>query len=80
VTRQQVEHVVSAMEGLAEHMAHMAQTLDQSKTDTSPLRPLSERLDELFSGYVMDGQRDAHSAALGQGGQKSGGGKKIELF
>ncbi|GAB2900517.1 hypothetical protein GCM10027046_31970 [Uliginosibacterium flavum] len=81
VTRQQVEHVVGAMGGLAEHLAQMAQTLDQSRSDVPPLRPLGERLDEMFSGYVMDGQRDAHASALGRNAAPAGGGgKKIELF
>lgn len=82
VTRQQVEHVVGAMDGLAEHLAQMATSLDQSCSEVPPLRPLGERLDEMFSGYVMEGQRDAHSAALGRSAPPAsgGGGKKIELF
>lgn len=81
VTRQQVEHVTGAVERVSEHLATMAEILDQSQPEAPVLTPLESMLDEMFSGYVMDDQRDAHAAALGRSSTAaSTSGKKIELF
>ena len=81
VTRQQVEHVLGAIGGLSGHLARMASVLDQEQEEAPVLVPLDDMLDEMFSGYVMDGQRDAHAAALGNASPAaSSRGPKIELF
>jgi hypothetical protein len=44
------------------------------------LQPLSEHLDQIYSSYVMDSQRDTHHSATKSGTPASKGGPKIELF
>jgi methyl-accepting chemotaxis protein len=81
VTRQQLEQVVSALERLDDHAALLAERLDQFEDPNFELRPLAHHLDELYSKYVMQSQRDTHQAALGATSSAgSQDGPKVELF
>jgi methyl-accepting chemotaxis protein len=68
VTRQQIEHVIAALAKLDQHATAIADVLDNA-TDVSreeAVTPLARQLDEIFSTYVMDQQRDAHQNANGK--------------
>ncbi len=82
VTRQQIEHTAESLRRLDEHLAQLADRLTQAENPDFRYTPLAERLDEIYSRYVMDQQRQTHQAALHQPGGRaaSGGGAKIELF
>jgi methyl-accepting chemotaxis protein len=82
VTRQQIEQVIDALNRLDSHSAMLAQRLDEFENPDYEVRPLSEHLDQIYSKYVMDSQRETHHAATGQAGQpvSSGSGPKVELF
>ena len=69
VTRQQIEHVMSALQRLDEHAAAVAGALGQSATmaDAAPIKPLAEQLEDVFAGYVMAQQRDTHERSLAGG-------------
>jgi hypothetical protein len=43
------------------------------------MSPLSDRLDQIYSTYVMNSQRQSHYAATGKGGAGTGE-PKVELF
>ncbi|HTY04680.1 MAG TPA: methyl-accepting chemotaxis protein [Rhodocyclaceae bacterium] len=81
VTRQQLEHVRAALDRLDEHVAMLADRLDQMDDPDFRMSPLSERLEQIYGTYVMNSQRQSHRAALTIG--KSGAdedGPKVELF
>ncbi|NSL54256.1 methyl-accepting chemotaxis protein [Uliginosibacterium aquaticum] len=80
VTRQQVEHVLAAIGKLGAHLEQMAGVLDPACAEAPTLVPLADTLDDMFSNYVMDEQRDAHASALGNSPAAGGGGPKVELF
>lgn len=70
VTRQQIEHVVTALQRLDEHIELLGRRLQSCSTaDDAELRPLAEHLQEIYSGYVMHAQRDDHHNALGTSGR-----------
>lgn len=79
VTRQQVEHVTSALNRLD---AYLLTLLEQLNDPTTPMtfKPLAAHLNEMFDGYVMDAQRNQHARATGRSAASSGGGAKVELF
>jgi len=87
VTRQQVEHVMSALHRLDTHLALLLQQLNDPSAAVN-IKPLAQHLNEMFDGYVMDKQRNQHSQAFASGassrggnnGGNSGGGPKVELF
>ena len=81
VTRQQIEQVVNALDRLDAHAEHLAQRIEQMENPQFMLQPLARHLDEIYSSYVMNSQRDSHHGALRDG--KTGGdegGPKVELF
>ncbi|MGE5468399.1 MAG: methyl-accepting chemotaxis protein [Ignavibacteria bacterium] len=84
VTRQQIEQVVDALNRLDHHTQLLATRLERFDDDETRLPPLTEHLDQLYSNYVMDAQRDSHRQALGNAGvstgSSSGSGPKVELF
>jgi hypothetical protein len=47
-----------------------------------PLKPLESHIEDLFSGYVMASQREAHKGATGSQSmaKSSHDGLKVELF
>ncbi len=81
VTRQQVEHVMGALQRLDDHFANLRQQLNDPESKVQ-FKPLAEHLNEMFDGYVMDQQRGQHTQALGGKTTSSGGGSgsKVELF
>lgn len=79
VTRQQVEHVMHALDRLDGHLATLRQQLRQPNSAIE-FTPLASHLNEMFDGYVMDQQRSKHSQALGNTQASSGSGPKVELF
>ncbi len=92
ITRQQLEHVQSALQVLDACAIRIAEQLPEALLHQIKAGRLTAELQRLFADYAMDSQRQAHQAALGsvQGG--SGGssektktnvstsGPKIELF
>jgi len=81
VTRQQVEHVMGALQRLDDHFATLRQQLNDPESQVQ-FKPLAEHLNEMFDGYVMDQQRGQHTRALGGNAtsSSSGSGPKVELF
>jgi methyl-accepting chemotaxis protein len=80
VTRQQIEQVVDALNRLDGHSKLLAGRLDQFEDPHFQLQPLSEHLDQIYSNYVMDSQRDTHNNATGSGAAPAAVRPKIELF
>ena len=83
VTRQQLEHTVDSLTRLDSHLGVLAERLEQSANPDFSYTPLAEHLDEIYSRYVMDQQRQSHADALGSTPAKAGdapANNKIELF
>ena len=81
VVRQQLEHVSHAVTRLDKHSLQLATALRDPEGGTLP-DSITKQLEEMFDGYVMDQQRQAHQQFLsGQVAPNSGRGlPKIELF
>ena len=82
VTRLQIEQVIDALNRLDSHATMLAARLGQMEDPNFTVQPLSEHLDQMYSNYVMDSQRDTHHSATGSGSGSAAktGGPKIELF
>ena len=80
VTRQQIEQVVDALNRLDSHTTMLASRLDQLEDPDFTVQPLSAHLDQIYSNYVMESQRDTHNSATGSGAKAGKAGPKIELF
>ena len=82
MTRQQIEQVQDALNRLDSHADLLATRLKQFEDPHFELRPLTAHLDEIYSNYVMNSQRDTHHAATGKGSAQtaSSSGPKVELF
>ena len=80
VIRQQLEQVGESLSRFDSHMEQLADQLGHTGEEGFSFRPLSEHLEEIYQGYVMDAQRDGHAAAVGAGGGDGAGGPKVELF
>ena len=86
VVRQQLEQVASALERLDTHASALARRLSHPGEEPDrELMNFDHQLDELFAGYVMDGQRERHHETLGvRGSYTTGaaatGGPRVELF
>lgn len=78
IIRQQLEHMTRMAEMVGDHLLTIAETLGERGAAPADSR-LSDKLDELFGGYVMDHQRVAHRAAQGQA-MAANSGAMIELF
>lgn len=65
VTRQQIEQVISGIDRLNAHAGSLARVLEGGAGAASQegVVSLSEQLDQVYSNYVMDQQRDAHQQA-----------------
>jgi methyl-accepting chemotaxis protein len=70
VTRQQIEHAMHALTQLDEHARLLAERLQCDGVGGGAYHPIEQRLETLYSGYVMTGQRDAHQTAV-TGGARS---------
>lgn len=66
VTRQQIEHVIKALQRLDAHSGALADVLERggNASGEDALVPLSDQLAEIFDSYVMNQQRDTHDAAM----------------
>jgi len=84
VTRQQIEQVIDALGRLDRHSQLLAERLQNFENDEAVMQPLSEHLDQIYSQYVMESQRDSHQQAMGGGAAaragNGGSGPKVELF
>jgi methyl-accepting chemotaxis protein len=81
VTRQQIEHVVAALNRLDGHATELADRLDRFDDPGVALKPLSQHIDQIYQDYVMSSQRESHQAALNRKSDSdSGSGPKVELF
>jgi methyl-accepting chemotaxis protein len=80
VTRQQIEQVIDALNRLDSHSTLLASRLEQLENPDFELQPLSVHLDQIYSNYVMDSQRDTHNSATKRSATASKAGPKIELF
>jgi methyl-accepting chemotaxis protein len=80
-TRQQIEQVNSALERLDGHATMLAERLASFDDPNYEMRPLSSHLDEIYSSYVMNSQRDSHNSSLNTGTKAvDSSGPKVELF
>ena len=67
VTRQQIEHVIAAMQRLDDHANAIVGLLETPAGATPPeMITLEKHLEEVFAGYVMEHQRDSHRSAMGE--------------
>ncbi len=84
VTRQQIEQVINALERLDGHAVLLADRLAAFDDPNFEFRPLSAHLDEIYSSYVMNSQRDSHHSSLKSGvtagNANDTSGPKVELF
>ncbi|MBI4985940.1 MAG: chemotaxis protein [Rhodocyclales bacterium] len=84
VTRQQIEQVIDALGRLDRHSQLLAERLQNFESGETDMQPLSEHLDQIYSQYVMESQRDSHQQAMGGGAAaragNGGSGPKVELF
>ena len=83
MTGQQIEQVVDALNRLDQHAQMLSSRLERFEDPSFHVPPLSDHLDQIYSKYVMDSQRDTHHQAMGGGGKAvgtGGGGPKVELF
>jgi methyl-accepting chemotaxis protein len=80
VTRQQIEQVIDALNRLDGHATMLGERLHRLEDPHFQLQPLSAHLDQIYSNYVMDSQRDTHHSATGSSAKASAAGPKIELF
>ncbi|WP_024301644.1 methyl-accepting chemotaxis protein [Pseudogulbenkiania sp. MAI-1] len=78
VARQQLEHTADALHRLDEHLGLLAARLRQPGDGSGRYQPLTAHLEAIYSGYVMDQQRQAHHAATQQ--PAAAASPKIELF
>jgi methyl-accepting chemotaxis protein len=79
VTRQQIEHVLHALDLLEEHMQSLHKGL-LAPDETLAITPLSQHLETMFDNYVMDSQRSQHNQAIQRSSPGFGSGPKVELF
>ncbi len=83
VTRQQIEQIGEALVRLDEHLSHLGERLTQAENPDYSYTPLAEHLEQIYSRYVMDAQRDTHKQSLGDEAADSVVSKpnsKVELF
>jgi methyl-accepting chemotaxis protein len=80
VVRQRVEQVEQVLGELTAHTRIMIKKISEDGWDGIFALPLKERLDQQVKHYVMNSQRDSHSAALGGPIAGGGNGPAIELF
>ncbi|WP_169140316.1 methyl-accepting chemotaxis protein [Aromatoleum toluolicum] len=86
VTRQQIEHVIKALQRLDAHTEALADVLERGEDASSEdsVVPLSTQLAEIFDSYVMNQQRHTHDAAMRGGNAPaavaSASAGNVELF
>lgn len=82
VTRQQIEQVSDGLGRLDNHADLLAERLTQLERPDFHFQPLAHHLEEIYSNYVMQSQRDSHQNAVGDSGARAvdTSGPKVELF
>ena len=67
VTRQQIEQVIGGLTRLDQHAEALAESIERGAEGGHEARiePLARQMEQQFSDYVMDQQRDAHRQAIG---------------
>ena len=82
VTRQQIEQVIDALRRLDSHADLLGERLKKAQDPDFVITPLSEHLEEIYAGYVMNSQRQTHLRTQGREATSAGGesAPKIELF
>jgi methyl-accepting chemotaxis protein len=74
ITRQQIGQVVSGIEHIDAHTQKVAEVIQNSESYVGKdpiIAPLKGQFDSLYSGYVMDHQRDIHDYSLSGHGSHS---------
>ena len=68
VTRQQIEQVIHGLGRLDQHAEALAGAIESGAQGGHEVRiePLAQQMEQQFSNYVMDQQRDAHRQAIGR--------------
>jgi methyl-accepting chemotaxis protein len=84
VTRQQVGHVIEALERLDEHVLKLSACLNGTAA-SSDIPAMTEQIDRLFESYVMEREREEHARRSGitvsrAASASSGDGPAVELF
>ena len=82
VTRQQVGHVIEALERLDEHVRKLSDCLND-RTSVADIPAMTEQIDRLFESYVMQREREEHerrSGLVSSRAQSSSDGPAVELF
>ncbi|MBP8133059.1 MAG: methyl-accepting chemotaxis protein [Zoogloea oleivorans] len=83
VTRQQIGHVIDALQRLDQHVQKLSDCLT-GKAAASDIPAMTEQIDRLFESYVMERERDEHlrrsgrSAPVASPGSQNG--PAVELF
>lgn len=67
VTRQQIEQVIQALAQLDEHAGLLARRLRTYEDSGFSYQSIAQRLETLYSGYVMEQQRMTHDGSLRRG-------------
>jgi len=81
VSRQQIEHVVQALNQLDEHAGLLADRLRAHEDASFTYKPIAQHLEALYGNYVMEGQRLAHDASLQRArGASVRAPSRVELF
>jgi methyl-accepting chemotaxis protein len=80
VLRQRVEQVQFGIGELDEHLSDLAHRSVETEWDGHLTPTLKERMDGHLDRYVMNSQRDIHSAMTGEPSNSDGGRPQIELF
>jgi methyl-accepting chemotaxis protein len=65
ISRQQIEQVIKALEELSAHFEAVANATN-TPPPSAPWTPLTERIEAMRKGYVMNRQHEVHDAASGQ--------------
>ncbi|MDD3352361.1 methyl-accepting chemotaxis protein [Zoogloea sp.] len=84
VTRQQVGHVIEALERLDAHLLQLVGCLE-GRVQVSDIPAMTEQIDRLFESYVMQRERDEHALRSGRAIPASAAGSNdngpaVELF
>jgi methyl-accepting chemotaxis protein len=81
ITRQRMDQVEHALQGLDEHLKNLARNVIDEDWDGTTQPTLQARMDNHLDNYVMQSQRDAHTAVVGGGSASSSQNRPaIELF
>ena len=83
VTRQQIGHVIEALQRLDEHVQKLSDCLTD-KAAVADIPAMTEQIDRLFESYVMERERDEHQRRSGRSApaaaQGNQSGPAVELF